>query len=220
MSGGKGEETMKANRLALGALLSCALVVPAAAQFHDVAFTTEHGQGWARVDTTVAASPSRIVVATCHRLELRNRDGSLREGHVVDSTSFPFVTATSSAFRDPRAEYDSANDRLWVIYWDGVTFIHAPVYLGSFSDTWDEGEAISETGDWHYFTGPDAIDLGAVPDPDLALNGADHPIINIDEDWLHISAHDATGTIFDPEDRDAVASIPLNHSGGSMLSGA
>src|SRR5690606_26801225 len=126
---------------------------------------------------------------------------------------FPFeLSKPSAVWRDTRADYDSANDRLWVIYWEGESILHVAVSKDNSSpDTWD---------DFHYFTGSNAIDLGAVPDPDLAVDTADHPIINIDEHFLHISVHDfmvVAGTL---EDRDAIASIPLSHSGGSMLSGA
>lgn len=222
---------MKTNGAALWAMLSCALAGPAAAQVHQVAFvrtasTTDHS----RIDTSVAASPSRVLVATNQRLELRNAsDGSFIDGFDVrDSTGevaqdFPLQPVGTAKLVDPRVEWDPANERLWILYAELTDDprLHIAVSRNASPQSFDEWDPVTQTGDWYYYTGAaGSIHLKStlILPESLRFELADHPTVNVDEDFVYVPLLDLDGTTL--EFKGAVVMIPLSHTGGSMLAGA
>lgn len=81
---------MKANHLALGALLSCALAISAGAQVHQVAFEWDASQPAekAAVDTCIAASANRVIVAANQSLVLLDRSGNVTTDYTIYSDEY------------------------------------------------------------------------------------------------------------------------------------
>jgi len=219
-------------RFAVRSMLWCALAGPAAAQVHQVAFvrtasTTDH----ARIDTAVAASPSRVLIATNQRLELLDAsNGNLIEGYDVrDSTGqvaqdFPLEpvgSPTGNLFVDPRVEWDPANERLWIMYTELTPpRLHFAVSRNASPQSFDEWDPVTETGDWYYYTGTDSINLDStlILPSSLRFELADHPTMNVDDDFVYVALLDVDESTL--QYAGAAVMIPLSHTGGSMLAGA
>ena len=206
-------------------VLWCAIGGLAAAQTH-LAFEldVEDPEGAQKVDTAIAVSTMRVLVATNQRLQLFDRSGNLLDEEIVqDTENFPFkATVATSALFDPRVEYDSVNDRLWMMYTERAAtgVVHLAVSKEDVTP-----QDLSPTY-WHYWTGAEAFDLAsdAIEPDTLRFDAlADHPTISIDANYLYMVALDYYSPVLPPPDpdlRDVIVIFPLSHGAGSMLSGA
>src|SRR5690606_25226079 len=87
------------NRHALGTMLSCALATSGTAQVHQIAFEWDASQPAqkAAVDTCVASSPNRMIVASNQVLRLMDRSGgevatiNVRVGSGTGTTNPDFI---------------------------------------------------------------------------------------------------------------------------------
>lgn len=171
-------------------MLSCVMLTAApsvgVAQVHQVAFDWQASQrrGTVAVDTCVAASTDRVLVATNQKLMLLTRTGQVKDDKdVLDpatggaSSSFPFQPGGGGLLFDPRVEYDAVNDRLWILYPENKP--DAPRLHIAVSKQGVTPEDFSSTY-WHFYTGSGtnpAFDLKHASIPSgLEFEGfPDHP---------------------------------------------
>ena len=213
------------------AAVALSYAVSAAAQVHQVAYELEGdifgGAGAGPIDHSVAASSTRVIVATNNRVKIfSTAGGPALDDWAIDDPDFPFKKVSTAGFFpffDPRVEYDPIHDRFWLVYPeagsapapDSDSYLHVAVSKSNEPHLFD-------SDNWHFFTGDGANPAFNLQHDDIPLalrfiGTLDHPTINVTEDHLFLVAADPHAG----EDvQDKIVAFPLSHAGGSMLSGA
>jgi hypothetical protein len=201
---------MKRIQLAFGALLSCCVASAATGQpLHKIAIEWDISQPAAKqeVDTCVAASATRILVATNQRLALLTRDGTQKD---LIEWGEPGSIFQAAGFVDPRVDYDPYSGRLWILMLGSGGFVHLAVSKGSTPEDLTPAH-------WHVYTGGNEFDLHQIGIGTAYLGGADHAVLSFDPNWIWLTSIDGGPSGV----RQGIALFPRTHDGGakSILEG-